>query len=211
MCKVVEPDTSKLHCDHVEPHGGDPDKFWVGPFQTLCAHCHNSTKQAAERAGRQASYRPKWLKPSLIPVTLICGPPASGKTTYARAHAGPDDLVVDLDAIVAELSGGPMHGWSRERWLHPALFKRNDILGSLSRPSAYAHCWLIISAAKPEHRQWWADTLRNASIIVLETPEAECIRRAATDPSRDPKATADAIASWWWNYGRRPGDTVIAA
>lgn len=27
--------------DHVVPHRGDPDKFWSGPFQGLCASCHS--------------------------------------------------------------------------------------------------------------------------------------------------------------------------
>jgi hypothetical protein len=35
-------------CDHVEPHRGDLDKFWSGPFQSLCAECHNVDKQRIE-------------------------------------------------------------------------------------------------------------------------------------------------------------------
>jgi 5-methylcytosine-specific restriction enzyme A len=23
-------------CDHVEPHRGDVNKFWLGPFMSLC-------------------------------------------------------------------------------------------------------------------------------------------------------------------------------
>lgn len=37
--------------DHVEPHRGDPAKFWGGPFQSLCSHHHNSTKQSLEKGG----------------------------------------------------------------------------------------------------------------------------------------------------------------
>lgn len=39
-------------CDHVEPHRGDVEKFWAGPFQSLCRTCHNSAKQREERGGR---------------------------------------------------------------------------------------------------------------------------------------------------------------
>lgn len=39
-------------CDHVEPHRGDPDKFWNGPFQSLCFEHHNSDKQRIERGGK---------------------------------------------------------------------------------------------------------------------------------------------------------------
>jgi len=35
-------------CDHIEPHRGDPVKFWRGPFQSLCQTCHSSDKQRIE-------------------------------------------------------------------------------------------------------------------------------------------------------------------
>lgn len=48
MCKVMQTDTSMLVCDHIDPHKGDEAKFWAGPFQTLCAPCHNSLKKREE-------------------------------------------------------------------------------------------------------------------------------------------------------------------
>ncbi len=39
------------HCDHVVPHRGDVVKFWKGPFQGLCAACHNGRKQQEELEG----------------------------------------------------------------------------------------------------------------------------------------------------------------
>jgi len=38
-------------CDHVVPHGGDPNKFWNGARQSLCASCHDGLKQQIERQG----------------------------------------------------------------------------------------------------------------------------------------------------------------
>lgn len=49
-CKLLEPDTSKLVCDHIEPHRNDEAKFWSGPFQCLCSRCHSGAKQAEEKA-----------------------------------------------------------------------------------------------------------------------------------------------------------------
>lgn len=43
--------TQATVCDHAEPHRGDIRKFWSGPFQSLCASCHNATKQKYERTG----------------------------------------------------------------------------------------------------------------------------------------------------------------
>jgi 5-methylcytosine-specific restriction protein A len=51
-CGLVEGDTSKLRCDHVEPHRGDEALFWrKSNLQTLCQPHHDSAKQAAERRG----------------------------------------------------------------------------------------------------------------------------------------------------------------
>jgi 5-methylcytosine-specific restriction protein A len=50
-CGKMEPDTSKLVCDHKEQHHGNEAKFWSGPFQTLCKDCHDSLKQGVEKAG----------------------------------------------------------------------------------------------------------------------------------------------------------------
>jgi hypothetical protein len=102
-CSCIEADTSKLVCDHVEPHRGDVEKFWAGPFQTLCKACHDGEKQKQEVAaraagddvaGRPASYRPEWLRPSAIPLTIVCGPPASGKSFYVRQHASPSSISI---------------------------------------------------------------------------------------------------------------------
>lgn len=49
MClagEVVEPATV---ADHVVPHRGDPDLFWHGELQPLCASCHSRHKQREER------------------------------------------------------------------------------------------------------------------------------------------------------------------
>lgn len=50
-CGRIEADTSRLVCDHVEPHRGDEARFWSGPFQTLCKGCHDQAKQADEQQG----------------------------------------------------------------------------------------------------------------------------------------------------------------
>jgi 5-methylcytosine-specific restriction endonuclease McrA len=37
--------------DHVEPHRGDWNKFVLGAVQSLCSHCHESTKKEIEQRG----------------------------------------------------------------------------------------------------------------------------------------------------------------
>lgn len=50
-CKAIGLTTAATVVDHKEPHRGDPVKFYAGPFQSLCKHCHDSAKQAEEKRG----------------------------------------------------------------------------------------------------------------------------------------------------------------
>ncbi len=52
LCAMCKPRiTPATVCDHTEPHRGDEEKFWSGPFQSLCATHHNSDKQRIEKGG----------------------------------------------------------------------------------------------------------------------------------------------------------------
>jgi 5-methylcytosine-specific restriction protein A len=53
LCRRIEGNSSLLVCDHIEPHRGDVERFWAGPFQTLCKACHDGEKQRLERAARR--------------------------------------------------------------------------------------------------------------------------------------------------------------
>ena len=219
ICGRLEGDTSKLVCDHVEPHRGTVEKFWSGPFQTLCKPCHDGQKQKEEVAaraagldvygGKPASYRPEWLRPSVIPLTIVCGPPAAGKNHYVRQHAGSTDLMIDLDAIAHELSGEPMHRWSRDRWLDITLRKRNTMLGQLSKQPGWPAAWLIITEPSAQRRTWWAETMRPKAIVIIEASEAMCMARAAHDADRDQHHTMLMVRRWWSEYRPRSDDQIV--
>jgi 5-methylcytosine-specific restriction endonuclease McrA len=196
--------------DHIKPHSGDPALFWdEANLQAVSKEYHDSIKQAVEHADRVAAVFPDWLKPSLIPLTMICGPAASGKSTYARQHASSDDLIIDLDVIASNISGEPLHGWNRNRWLNAALYYRNNQLGDLGRLSRYRAAWFIVSAPEPEHRRWWQDKLKPRETVIIEASEMQCITNASNDTDRDQKRTADQIVRWWFDYRPRPGETVV--
>lgn len=53
LCNKIEPDTSKLVCDHIIPHRGEEAKFWDSSnLQCLCKRCHDSDKQRQENRQR---------------------------------------------------------------------------------------------------------------------------------------------------------------
>ncbi|MBB5704300.1 5-methylcytosine-specific restriction endonuclease McrA [Ochrobactrum daejeonense] len=196
--------------DHIKPHRGDAALFWdMDNLQSVSKEYHDSIKQAQERADKVAAIHPKWLQPSFIPLTIVCGPAGSGKSTYVARNKGPFDLVIDLDVIASEISGEPTHGWDRDKWLNAALYRRNDMLGSLSRPSNHRAAWFIVAEPKAKHRDWWQQTLKPEAIIVLEVDEPTCMAQASRDPDRDMARTEQAITNWWANYEPRIGDRVI--
>lgn len=41
------------HVDHIKPHRGDESLFWdESNLQSLCATCHSSVKQSADKTGK---------------------------------------------------------------------------------------------------------------------------------------------------------------
>lgn len=184
-----------------------------------CGSCH-TRKTIAMRAKRMAAIaptdpaapHPHALERSSIPVTLVCGPPASGKSWFVQRHAGADDLVIDLDVIAHRISGMPLHGWSRQ-WLRPALAERNAMLAGLAGPEtkAWPAAWLIVGEAAAQWRTWWVDRLGCQRVVVLETPDHICCERIAADPGRThfQQSQCQDVYRWWGEYSRRDGDDVI--
>lgn len=207
---------TRLFADHIVElkDGGAP--FDESNGQALCGSCH-STKSAAERRHRVAGpdvaahSHPDWLRPSLVPLTIVCGPPASGKSRYVAERAGPSDLVIDLDLIAARLSGQQNHDWDRS-WLSAAIRERNDMIGSLSdrRSGRWPAAWLIVGEPSPRWRQWWADTLRPVRIVVMETPDEVCCARLSERDGDRKQHQSAAVYRWWADYQRRGGDLVVS-
>ncbi len=197
--------------DHKIPHQGDMDLFWDRTnWQSLCTSCHN-TKTALEDGGfgNRPAMRPAWLKPSNIKVFLVCGPPASGKSTYIKQHAVPMDIVIDLHDIRRRLTGSC---YSRDNnHLNMALRERNRLLGQLKRERPPKRAWLTLLEPKLSGRRWWAEKLKATEVIVLETELGVCEQRIQCDPQRETVATEqrEAARLWWRSYSTNTTDKVV--
>jgi 5-methylcytosine-specific restriction protein A len=127
--------------------------------------------------------RPELLPKPTCQVWLICGPPASGKSTFVRANSSKGDIVIDLDAIARE------YGMGRERLSEATpmlLLDRNERLAALATEPPTTTAWVIMGGASQELRQWWCNTLgvEPDHLIVLVPPRAELYRRIMGDPDR---------------------------
>jgi 5-methylcytosine-specific restriction protein A len=127
--------------------------------------------------------RPELLPKPTCKVWLICGPPASGKSTYVRANASKGDIVIDVDAIARE------YGLGRERPSEATamlLLDRNDRLAALATEPPTTTAWVIIGGASHKLRQWWCNVLGVGPdhLIVLVPPREELYFRIVNDPDR---------------------------
>ena len=174
---------------------------------TLCRACHRreharlGTPTPAESSRRSASPYPKQLGRFLSEVVVVCGPPASGKSTYAQEHAASGDIVLDLDVIAAGLDGRDTHD-DHSAVLSTALIARNDAL-FLAANSQGPKVWLISSAPRGSHRAFW--TARGAVVIPLGVGREECERRMKQDATRRDKGRAlAAIAAYFAVHENSP-------
>lgn len=196
--------------DHIVPVEIAPDKrLDQGNLQPLCRICHGV--KTAEDLARYHSggdlpaelLWPSWLKPALGPLIIVCGPPASGKSTYVDEHRQPSDVVIDLDLIAEERGVGR---WRGPEHLPRLLAGRNKRLALLSETPSPA--WFVVGAPNPDERDKWARQLKPREVIVLLTPYEDCLARLKADPGRPP-AQHRALNRWWQRYSARTGDTVI--
>lgn len=187
------------HVDHVDgdAKNNPPDG---SNWQTLCGKCHGA-KTAGETG--IVAFLPRLARKPSIPVTLVSGPPAAGKTTFIAQHRDADDIVIDLDVIKDEIGKDDVHA---------AMAERNKRLFALSEAER-GKCWFIAMAPTRHERRHWAEAL-GADVIVLEVSADECLRRALADPKRQHRPAEfweRIIHGWWRRYVRSPDDQVLTA
>ncbi len=179
--------------DHIVPlHAGGTDTD--DNVQCLCRACH-AAKTARDRANDGAAeFYPTWLQPSAVPLVIVCGPPASGKTTYVQQHARPGDVVISLDDILIGVQPGYEH-WAADldrATLKQAIRIRNARLKALASATA-GRAWFIVSAPAPAERRWWRAQL-GGRIVLLDPGADECKRRAM---ARGTPRAVEGIDRWF--------------
>jgi len=195
---------------HVIPHKGDQEIFILSPLQSLCHACHLK-KTLGEMRG-DTPYYPVILRDLTVPLHMVCGPPGSGKNTYINERAVLDDLIIDLDQIIADLTGKPLYYPREDGALTRGWQVRNDILKSLEQPQEKIHeAWFIVSAGMTSDRRIWKELLRPESVTVLKTSEEECIKRIRKDYRRARIADQhiEAVKRWHQYFVAQDDEDVI--
>ena len=136
-------------------------------------------------------------------VFLVCGSPASGKTTYVAQHKSGNDLVVDLDYLCAALNGetGNVH-LNHAPILSVALEVRELLYQIIqARRGRWERAFVITTIADTREMKAIADELR-AEVVLMPTTLEECIRRIQSDESRahNRKLNEKLAAEWFEKY-----------
>jgi len=178
------------HIDQ-NPHNND-----MANLMSLCRQCHD------EVHGKGMAIPNPSCK-----VTLVAGPPGSGKSTWVEAQRKPTDTVIDLDVIKSHLARVPIYQ-AGDEWIHPALIERNRMLSELPIGS---HAWFIVSAPRATDRKDWQDKL-GAHAVVLEVDASICKDRIDNDtrrPDHVKKQHKIAVDRWWRQYVSRREDEIV--
>lgn len=137
-----------------------------------------------------------------IPVTIVCGPPGSGKTTYVEKHKSWGDLVIDVDALFVALSGGL--GW----YEHPVALlpfvmeARDAVIARLARTHEVSKAWILTAEGDMNKVRALAKRIGGAEILPIEVGAAECLRRISLDDRRtaDGDKWSELVNKWWQSY-----------
>ena len=110
-------------------------------------------------------------------LTVITGPPCSGKTTYARQHALPGHVIVDFDAIAQALGSPVTHGHDRHLWKVATEARAAAVRAAIAQHRQGATAWVIDSQPDEAARQSYQRA--GARIVDLTASREELHRRAS--------------------------------
>lgn len=155
--------------DHIIPSKDDwEDRLDSGNLQSLCRECHKI------KTKREWMKHHKGMK-RYMNITMVCGLPASGKSTYVKRHMTEHDLIYDYDELMQALSGLPSRHRNHDVHDYIMLFF-DQMLRKLKAEQTFNNVWIIRTL--PDKR---IDTLlsnyHHIDHILVDTEPSICEQR----------------------------------
>lgn len=111
-------------------------------------------------------------------ITVVTGPPCSGKSTYVRQHAKPGDIVIDFDIMAQAFGSSAPHDHSAAT-RHVTIQARRAAIAAAITIHHQAPVWIVDCNISPERLT--AYRRAGASIVALDVDRAELHRRAGAE------------------------------
>ena len=176
MCRAQNKFVPANEVDHHVPALDNPVLFWdTSNYTSLCKPCH-STKTYYET--NRSVYLPKYVRPIADEVILLCGSPASGKSTWAKKQKG--YTIIDLDDIKCMMSGQPMFEVDT-KYLSQSIAIRNKMISETK-----GKVIVIATLANNKVRDRWRKDL-GANLYITSTPLYKCLEYVKIDDRRKDK------------------------
>ena len=156
----------------------------------VCFNCHNRIhKRFCKQECEKGTY-------------IVYGPPLSGKSTYVKNHKGPNDLVIDLDAIYQAITGNELYN-KPDSLKYNAWAVRNMLLDNIKvRYGKFESAWIIGGYADKYEREKIIKDLGATPVLIAATKE-ECLMRlkSAKDFRQEKyKEWKQYISTWFEKY-----------
>jgi len=137
------------------------------------------------------------------PVTFVCGPPGSGKTTFVLTNRQEGDVVVDVDSLASAMLGGDTD--KSDAAIPFVLAARDGIMQRLHDVSRLRMAWVISTDDSLRDRM----RTDGASVVVIDTPAKVCKQRVLDRSAVDTSDVYAAIDRWFRCYAPHPSDEVV--
>lgn len=142
-------------------------------------------------------------------VTIVCGPPCAGKTTWVASHAAASDTILDVDTL-AKLCGSDRDHGHEGRYYRDAQTEFWALCETVRISNVTA--WVIRGAPDPQARKKLAKACGATRTIVLLPPRDVLHMRALerdTGVSGTAVDTMRAITKWHNRYKPARGDVLL--
>ena len=170
-CLGVGRSTPATDVDHIRAHENDPVLFWDPTnWQSLCDSCHSKKTATTDKGfGNRKAWpkRPRrWV---------VCGPPASGKSTWVRERIRKGDIVWDLDRVADALVGPGL--LPRPEYIVSLLIAIRQAVFTWLGRDVHASVYVIVTDKAAAEA---AAIELGAELVELKVAEAELARRRST-------------------------------
>ena len=115
-------------------------------------------------------------------ITVITGPPCSGKSTYMHQHRRPGDITIDFDDLAQALGSGSRHGHTDDLRRVTIAARSAAITAAIGAHHRGARVW-IVDMAPPQSR---LDQYERAGAKVIKLAAAREELHARADRERPP-------------------------